>query len=84
MEIFYSKCKSRMSDPIVENGFLNISSADIFNFLSAIEVNDETQFAWFRLRSEAMKVISKKKLHKRAPLLLQHYEQCGKMLKGPI
>jgi hypothetical protein len=36
LEIFYSKCKSRMSDPAVEDGYLKISSADIYNFLSAI------------------------------------------------
>ena len=37
---FYSKCKSRMSDPVVEEGFLKISSVDIYNFLSVIDVDE--------------------------------------------
>lgn len=55
LEIFYSKCKSRMSDPIVEDGFLKISSADIYNFLSMIEITDENHFDWYRLKKDSQK-----------------------------
>ncbi|MBY0384704.1 hypothetical protein K2X05_06055, partial [bacterium] len=43
LDNFYSNCKSRMSDPFVQNGFLEISSADIYNFLSTIVVTDQNQ-----------------------------------------
>jgi hypothetical protein len=62
---FYSKCKSRMSDPIVEGEFLKISSADIYNFLSVIEVTEENRFDRVRLwkysKERVQELISKKR-----------------------
>ncbi len=77
---FYSKCKSRMSDPIVENGFLKISSADVYNFITAIEVNEHSRFDCFRLKASTLKslsLISEKNLN---PLTLQHYGRCKEMV----
>ena len=70
---FYSKCKSRMSDPVVKDGFLKISSADIYNFLIKIECRWENELDLFRLKSASLKEIEKLGCRKRDPTLKNHY-----------
>lgn len=77
---FYSKCKSRMSDPIVENGFLKISSADIYNFLMAIELTDENRFDWQRLKTYVEKNLIFQENKRQDPLIKEHYKNCRNLL----
>lgn len=62
-----------MSDPIVENRFLKISSADVYNFLVAIEVTDENEFDWVRLKNSIVNQLKMKSKRKREPLSIDHY-----------
>lgn len=73
LENFYSKCESRMSDPIVEGSFLKISSADIYNFLSAIEANEMSEFDLSRLRKSSLKCIQAAIVRKKDPILKKYY-----------
>ncbi len=74
LHIFYSKCKSRMSDPVVENGFLKISSADIYNFLSSIETNGENKFDWVRLRKSVKSSVQQLLSQKKDVLIRVYYQ----------
>ncbi len=76
---FYSKCKSRMSDPVVEDGFLKISSADIYNFITAIEVTEHSRFDWQRLRVTVQNNIKQLLLKKREPMQKKYYVQILEM-----
>lgn len=80
LQSFYSKCKSRLSDPIIEDGFLKISSADIYNFLMAIEVIDENRLDWQRLKSYVRKLLILQEHKKRDPLIREHYKNCRSLL----
>ncbi len=79
---FYSKCKSRMSDPIVENGFLKISSADIYNFLMAIKVNDGNEFDWSRLKKHTTLALQEMRDSKRNFLLRNYYRGSLQLLES--
>lgn len=79
LHTFYSKCKSRMSDPFVDDRSLKISSADIYNFLMAIDVNEENRFDWFRLKYLSIHQIKKTKIKKRNAFVLEHYKSCEEL-----
>ena len=80
LQSFYSKCKSRMSDPVIEDGILKISSADIYNFLMAIEIMDENRLDWQRLKSNAQKLLILQENKKRDPLIKEYYKNCRGIL----
>lgn len=73
---FYSKCKSRMSDPIIESSCLKIGSADIYNFLSAINVTDENKLDWYRLKQRSCFILKSTYLRKKNSMVIQHYKDC--------
>lgn len=62
-----------MSDPIVENGFLKISSADIYNFLSAIDIYENEYFDLLPLRKSSLKCIQTEIKRKKDPILKKYY-----------
>lgn len=80
LENFYAKCKSRMSDPVVEDGYLKISSADIYNFIEAFEVVED-QFDWQRLKWCAQKALIIQERKRRDPLIKEHYKSCRLLLR---
>jgi hypothetical protein len=80
LEIFYSKCKSRMSAPIVEDGSLKISSADIYNFLHVIKDENENRFDWYRLRAVSRKGLTELGQRKKDQALCIHYKSFERLL----
>lgn len=78
---FYSKCNSRMSGPVLEDGFLKISSADIYNFLLAINVTPESVFDWFRLKFIATEKLNSRRKMTSDDLKTKYYLDCEKSLR---
>lgn len=77
---FYSKCKSRMSSPVVEEGVFKISSADIYNFLSALDVTEENRFDWYKLKKMSVGCIRTIASKKKDILLITYYKDCKILL----
>lgn len=81
LENFYSKCKSRMSDPVIEDGFLKISSADIYNFLDQAALISPDQLDWYRLKKSSEKLLSDLSERKKTHLVKSHYLAMRKIIK---
>lgn len=81
LENFYSKCKSRMSDPIVEDSFLKISSTDIYNFLAVIDLSKENIFDFARLKRSSIQQLTTISKRKREPLVVNHYSSILELLQ---
>lgn len=79
LQEFYSKCHSRMSDPVIEDGFLKISSADVYNFLMSTKPAGES-FDWFRLKQSAINSINLILGRARNPIRANHYKSCLELI----
>ncbi|MBY0384676.1 hypothetical protein K2X05_05905, partial [bacterium] len=64
------------------NGFLEISSADIYNFLSTIVVTDQNQFDFIRIKNNALTLVEETGSRKRLSIAREHYQSIVQLIKN--